>query len=123
RRSTRQIIAQSAKLTPPLHLNPIVLMYPPGGPGALNIMRSDLKRLEPEEYLNDTLIEFGLKLWLSELREKDPLLADQIHVFSSFFYKKLNTKNVEEGFQSVRKWTAKVDLFSKKYIIVPINEK
>ncbi|KAI6129977.1 hypothetical protein EV401DRAFT_681080 [Pisolithus croceorrhizus] len=128
RRSTRQFIAQSAKLTPPLAPQPnveqdeLVLMYPPGGPGALNIMRSDLKRLEPEEYLNDTLIEFGLKLWLSELREKDPLLADQIHVFSSFFYKKLNTKNVEEGFQSVRKWTAKVDLFSKKYIIVPINE-
>ena len=72
-------------------------------------MRSDLKRLGPEEYLNDTLIEFGLKyipscfnvtnllmpslrLWLTELREKDPTLADQVHVFSSFFYKKLNKK-------------------------------
>jgi Ulp1 family protease len=34
------------------------------------------------------------RLWLSEIREKDPGLADQIHVFSSFFYKKLknNTK-------------------------------
>ncbi|KAI5988964.1 hypothetical protein EDD15DRAFT_2285488 [Pisolithus albus] len=129
RRSMRQLAAQSAKSTPPLappqsfvEQDELVLMYPPGGPGALNIMRSDLKRLEPEEYLNDTLIEFGLKLWLSELREKDPLLADQIHVFSSFFYKKLNMKNAEEGYQSVRKWTAKVDLFSKKYIIVPINE-
>ncbi|KAG6330376.1 hypothetical protein ID866_8713 [Astraeus odoratus] len=81
-------------------------------------MRSDLKRLGPEEYLNDTLIE----LWLNELREKDPTFADQIHVFSSFFYKKLNKKNTEEGYQSVRKWTSKVDLFSKKYIIVPINE-
>lgn len=129
RRSMRQLAAQSAKSTPPpappqssVEQDELVLMYPPGGPGALNIMRSDLKRLEPEEYLNDTLIEFGLKLWLGELREKDPLLADQIHVFSSFFYKKLNMKNVEEGYQSVRKWTAKVDLFSKKYIIVPINE-
>lgn len=38
-----------------------VLMYPPTGIGALSIMNSDLRRLEPEEYLNDTLIEFGLK--------------------------------------------------------------
>lgn len=28
----------------------------------------------------------------------------------------------ESGYQSVRKWTAKFDLFQKKYIIVPINE-
>jgi len=28
-------------------------------------MRSDLRRLGPEEYLNDTLIEFGLKYILS----------------------------------------------------------
>ena len=28
----------------------------------------------------------------------------------------------EEGYKSVRKWTTKVDLFSKKYIVVPINE-
>ena len=29
----------------------------------------------------------------------------------------------EEGYSSVRKWTARFDLFQKKYIIVPINEK
>ena len=38
-----------------------ILMYPQTGTGGLSIMHSDLKRLEPEEYLNDTLIEFGLK--------------------------------------------------------------
>lgn len=64
-------------------------------------------RLKPNEFLNDTLIEFALKyvplspindfaltpdrVWLNELKEKDPELADQIHVFSSFFYKKLRT--------------------------------
>ena len=36
-------------------------MYPPSGAGALNIMKSDLKRLDELSYLNDTLIEFGLK--------------------------------------------------------------
>jgi hypothetical protein len=35
----------------------------------------------------------------------------------------LNFHSPEEGYQSIRKWTSKVDLFGKKYIIVPINEK
>ena len=29
----------------------------------------------------------------------------------------------EDGYQSVRKWTNKVDIFKKRFIIVPINEK
>ena len=32
-------------------------------------------------------------------------------------------RSPEEGYNSVRKWTSKFDLFQKKYIIVPINEK
>jgi hypothetical protein len=32
-------------------------------------------------------------------------------------------ERVEEGYLNVRKWTSKIDLFKKKYIIVPINEK
>ena len=38
-----------------------ILVYPASGTGAVNITRADLKRLEPGQYLNDTLIEFGLK--------------------------------------------------------------
>lgn len=38
-----------------------ILVYPPSGAGAININRSDIKRLQPGQYLNDTLIEFGLK--------------------------------------------------------------
>ncbi|OAX42130.1 hypothetical protein K503DRAFT_863299 [Rhizopogon vinicolor AM-OR11-026] len=126
RRSSRRsaaVVPETSSESPPLaDPEELILVYPPSGPGALNIMGSDLNRLRPYEYLNDTLIEFGLKLWLTELAEQDKDLADQIHVFSSFFYKKLNNKRLEEGYQSVRKWTSKVDIFSKKYIIVPINE-
>jgi len=32
------------------------------------------------------------RLWLNDLRDRDPALADQIHLFSSFFYKKLAIK-------------------------------
>jgi len=39
-----------------------ILVYSPSGTGALNLMGSDLNMwLRPHEFLNDTLIEFGLK--------------------------------------------------------------
>ena len=38
-----------------------ILVYPFSGPGALNVTKSDLARLKPDEFLNDTLIELGLK--------------------------------------------------------------
>ncbi|KAI0669163.1 hypothetical protein C8Q78DRAFT_198943 [Trametes maxima] len=108
----------------PENLDELVLVYPPSGTGAVNITRGDLKRLDNGQYLNDTLIEFGLKVWLNNLRRRQPELAEQVHVFNSFFYKKLNAKkDISEAYPSVRKWTSKVDIFSKKYIIVPINEK
>ena len=30
--------------------------------------------------------------------------------------------SIEAGYQTIRKWTTNVDIFSKKYVIVPINE-
>ncbi|KAK7048538.1 hypothetical protein R3P38DRAFT_2606333 [Favolaschia claudopus] len=126
RRSTRNTIVPKQ---PVADADEVILVYPPNQTGAVNITNGDVARLEPGEFLNDTLIEFGLKLWLQELEKENPELAKQIHVFSSFFYKKLDNKESkdkkkfpEKGYESVRKWTAKFDLFEKKYIIVPINE-
>ncbi|KAJ7700278.1 hypothetical protein B0H14DRAFT_3034190 [Mycena olivaceomarginata] len=123
RRSARRSVA------PQRDPEELILVYPPGQTGAVNITNGDLARLAPGEFLNDTLIEFGLKLWLQDLEKENPELVKQIHVFSSFFYKKLDNKDAkgkgrspEKGYESVRKWTAKFDLFDKKYIIVPINE-
>ncbi|KAG6378017.1 hypothetical protein JVT61DRAFT_13696 [Boletus reticuloceps] len=105
-------------------------------------MQSDIRRLKRKEYLNDTLIEFGLRLWLNNLRMTDQALADQIYIFSPFFYSQFSCKksigavplfltplltvysahNLEDGYKSMWRWTSKVNLFKKKYIIVPINE-
>lgn len=69
----------------------------------------DLQRLDVGEFLNDTIIEFGLKYWIhydssklyllgpfrlwhQEVAESNPQLAEQIHVYSPFFYKKLDQK-------------------------------
>ena len=38
-----------------------VLEYPIGEPGAVTVTWGDKKRLNDEEFLNDTLIEYGLK--------------------------------------------------------------
>lgn len=38
-----------------------ILVYPPSGAGAININKSDLKRLDDKQMFNDTLIEFALK--------------------------------------------------------------
>ncbi|KAJ7625371.1 hypothetical protein DFH06DRAFT_1481403 [Mycena polygramma] len=119
RRSARQSVSPQGPYVDP---DEVILVYPPGQTRAVNITNGDVTRLAPGEFLNDTLIEFGLKLWLQDLEQKDPELVKQIHVFNSFFYKKLNKKNPMEGYESVRKWTSKIDIFDKKYIIVPINE-
>ncbi|KAG8879598.1 hypothetical protein FRB98_005596 [Tulasnella sp. 332] len=116
RRSARQI--RPIGLSPvSIDNNELLFSYPP-----VNINKGDLARLEPGEFLNDTLIEFGLKMWFNDLEERHPEIAKDVWYFNSFFYKKLCHKNPEEGYSSVRKWTAKIDVFKKKFIIVPINE-
>ncbi|TCD69028.1 hypothetical protein EIP91_009091 [Steccherinum ochraceum] len=122
RQPTADRSAGSASRPPSPDADELLLVYPFTGPGAVNVTRGDLKRLEPNQYLNDILIEFGLKLWLADLRATNPELADQVHLFGSYFYQKLNVRNKEQGYQSVRKWTSRIDIFSKKYLIVPINE-
>ncbi|KAI8978855.1 hypothetical protein BD414DRAFT_120430 [Trametes punicea] len=123
RRVTRQSARTARTSATPENLDELVLVYPPSGTGAVNITRGDLKRLDDGQYLNDTLIEFGLKLWLDTVRKDQPELAEEVHVFNSFFFKKLNSKrDVQDSYPSVRKWTSKVDIFKKRYIIVPINE-
>jgi Ulp1 family protease len=35
------------------------------------------------------------RLWLQDLEKENPELVKQIHVFSSFFYKKLDNKDAK----------------------------
>ncbi|KAK0464630.1 uncharacterized protein EV420DRAFT_1638178 [Desarmillaria tabescens] len=120
RRSTRH--SDTSPKPPEEEPDELILVYPWGTTGGVNLSKSDLNRLRPSEYLNDNLIELGLKMWHSRLEKENPELANDIYVFSSFFYKKLSIKNSDEGYNAVRRWTSKTDIFAKKYIIVPINE-
>lgn len=51
-------------------------------------------------------------------------IAPHVHIFNSFFYKQLSTprKKGVDPYKLVEKWTKKVNLFEKRFIVVPINE-
>lgn len=81
-------------------------------------------------YLNVLLQYIHHELMSQSLKEKT-------HLFNSFFYKALTQPlkkdtrrdpalkkmtNSEKMHQQVKKWSKTIDLFSKDYIIVPINE-
>lgn len=101
----------------------LLLQYPLDGPGRVSIFESDEDRLRDGEFLNDTIIEFGLKHRLLKLRDTNPSLYDSIYLFNTFFYRQLTkSKRHDENYAQVRKWTNKIDIFSKKFIVIPINE-
>ncbi|MBW0472739.1 hypothetical protein O181_012454 [Austropuccinia psidii MF-1] len=96
------------------------------------ITQGDLNRLQDGEFLNDTLVEFGLKWELNEIRKTDVVLAESIYLFSSFFFQKLNANKTKQkltsaeeaklAYSGVRKWTKGHDVFTKDFLVIPINE-
>ncbi|ORY97584.1 hypothetical protein BCR43DRAFT_244477 [Syncephalastrum racemosum] len=94
----------------------MMFVYPYHGPGSIEIRWKDYKRLYSRCYLNDVVIDCFLK-WLANDNDGKPG-SDKIHMFTSFFYTRLK----EAGYQGVRSWTKKVDLFDKHALIIPVNE-
>ncbi|KAG0208249.1 hypothetical protein BGX28_000714 [Mortierella sp. GBA30] len=92
---------------------------------SIAVHADDMSRLNEGEFLNDTLIEFGLKYVHSNLETRNHELADKTYIFNTFFYQRLVTKpgkGMATSYDAVKSWTNKIDLFSKKFIIVPIHE-
>ncbi|XP_067897783.1 sentrin-specific protease 5-like [Heterodontus francisci] len=70
----------------------------------------DLATLYGENWLNDQVINMYGELIMDAV-------PDKVHFFNSFFYKQLQTK----GYNGVKRWTKKVDLFSKALLLIPIH--
>lgn len=84
--------------------------------------KSDVERLDEGQLLNDEIISFYLKYLHKQLEDRDEQLAKKVYFFNSFFWEKLKPKRGAVNYEGVKNWTAKVDLLSFDYIIVPINE-
>ncbi|CAL8307668.1 unnamed protein product [Lota lota] len=70
----------------------------------------DLGTLEEQNWLNDQVINMYGELIMEATQSK-------VHFFNSFFHKQL----VAKGYEGVKRWTKKVDLFSKWLLLVPIH--
>ncbi|XP_057383536.1 sentrin-specific protease 6 isoform X2 [Balaenoptera acutorostrata] len=110
----------------------LMVYPPPPAKGGISVTNEDLHCLSEGEFLNDVIIDFYLKYLVLEKLKKEE--ADRIHVFSSFFYKRLNqrerrnlpeTTNLsiqQKRHGRVKTWTRHVDIFEKDFIFVPLNE-
>ncbi|PWA21231.1 hypothetical protein CCH79_00009435 [Gambusia affinis] len=75
-----------------------------------NLRLEDLGTLEDQNWLNDQIINMYGELIMDVAEQK-------VHFFNSFFYKQL----VAKGYEGVKRWTKKVDLFSKWLLLIPIH--
>ncbi|XP_046532220.1 sentrin-specific protease 6 [Equus quagga] len=110
----------------------LIVYPPPPAKGGISVTNEDLHCLSEGEFLNDVIIDFYLKYLVLEKLKKEE--ADRIHIFSSFFYKRLNqrerrnlheTSNLsiqQKRHGRVKTWTRHVDIFEKDFIFVPLNE-
>ncbi|XP_030760766.1 uncharacterized protein LOC115885866 isoform X2 [Sitophilus oryzae] len=114
-----------------------ILLYPKEGQGRLSINTEDYVCLAVDQFLNDKIIDFYLKYLWENLPSEE---QEKVHIFSTFFYKRLTTKPTKAARKShpyevdptlsaaekrhcrVKNWTKKINLFEKDYIVVPINE-
>ncbi|XP_010917704.1 uncharacterized protein [Elaeis guineensis] len=102
------------------------VIYPKGDPDAVSLSKRDIDLLQPETFINDTIIDFYIKYLKNKV---EPNEKHRFHFFNSFFFRKLadldkDQGNASEGraaFLRVHKWTRKVDIFAKDYIFIPVN--
>ncbi|KAK2977973.1 hypothetical protein RJ640_023511 [Escallonia rubra] len=102
------------------------VVYPKGDPDAVSICKRDVDLLQPDTFVNDTIIDFYIKYLKDKIPPED---RHRFHFFNSFFFRKLadldkDPSSASEGraaFLRVRKWTRKVNLFEKDYVFIPVN--
>ncbi|KPP79531.1 hypothetical protein Z043_100883, partial [Scleropages formosus] len=108
-----------------------ILFPPPPAKGGISVTTEDLECLDTGKFLNDVIIDFYFKYLILERAPKE--IAERSHVFSSFFYKRLNWKDsASKGVasyptqhrrhQRVKTWTRNVDIFRKDYLFIPVNQ-
>ncbi|XVE95187.1 hypothetical protein REPUB_Repub02eG0074800 [Reevesia pubescens] len=102
------------------------VIYPKGDFDAVSISKRDVDLLQPETFINDTIIDFYIKYLKNQIQPEE---RRRFHFFNSFFFRKLadldkDPSSISDGraaFLRVHKWTRKLDMFGKDYIFIPVN--
>ncbi|CAJ0553616.1 Ff.00g121280.m01.CDS01 [Fusarium sp. VM40] len=98
------------------------LVYPPTGKNRATVDKDDIQRLDEGEFLNDNLISFYLRYLQVQLEKERPEILEKVYIFNTFFFEKLRSNRTKINYEGVKAWTARVDLLSYEYIVVPVNE-
>ncbi|RMX77789.1 hypothetical protein D0869_09601 [Hortaea werneckii] len=95
------------------------ITYPAQGARRVTVEFSDLERLDEGEFLNDNIISFAMRRIEEQMAPEE---KENVHFFNSYFYSFLTTKNGRKAFNydAVKRWTKNKDIFSTRYIVVPI---
>ncbi|XP_030054105.1 sentrin-specific protease 1 isoform X3 [Microcaecilia unicolor] len=80
----------------------------------LTITRKDIQTLNNLNWLNDEIINFYMNLLMERSKRKG---LPKVNAFSTFFFSRLKTA----GYQAVKRWTKKIDIFSVDILLVPIH--
>ncbi|KYQ88279.1 hypothetical protein DLAC_10970 [Tieghemostelium lacteum] len=86
----------------------------------VKITANDLKRLEPKQYLNDSIIDFYLRYIMDYFVKPED--KEKIYFYNTFFYKILTLKSVPDAYHRIAKWTKDIDIFSFDFLFIPICE-
>ncbi|WWC85688.1 uncharacterized protein L201_000554 [Kwoniella dendrophila CBS 6074] len=73
----------------------------------------NIRRLKPTTWLDDEIMNFYGEMMV----ERSKSIGRKIHFFNSFFYQKLS----ENGYDSVKRWGKKFNLFDMAAIVFPVN--
>lgn len=81
----------------------------------ISITREHMSTLFGLNWLNDEIINFYMELIVQRSKEREDYPS--VHAMNTFFYPRLST----QSYTSVRRWTKKVDIFSKDIVLYPIH--
>lgn len=99
------ILSDSEDLISEETLDPIII----NNKFSVTLKESDYTKLDKGVYLNDNIVDFVLNAYISTK-------SRNFHAFNCFFYLTFE----EHGFDKIQKWYKSVDLFAKKYWLIPI---
>ncbi|GAM83964.1 hypothetical protein ANO11243_019540 [Dothideomycetidae sp. 11243] len=96
------------------------LTWPFEGIKRVTVSFEDLHRLNEEEFLNDSIVNFCLR----RLELDHQGTTESTYFFNTYFYDaltKLPSGRAGFNYDAVKSWTRKVNLFSYDHVIIPVN--